>query len=89
MTIKDAPRFQYRGFMLDVSRNFISKQTVMQLMDVLSVYKMNVFHFHLTDDEGWRIEIPDLPELTSVCSFVIFIMFIVVHFPIVLKPPAL
>ncbi len=59
-------RFEYRGFMLDVSRNFHNKQSVIEILDVMSWYKLNVFHFHLTDDEGWRIEIPGLPELTEV-----------------------
>ena len=52
--------------MLDVSRNFHSKQSVIEILDVMSWYKLNVFHFHLTDDEGWRIQIPGLPELTEV-----------------------
>ncbi len=59
-------RFEYRGFMLDVSRNFHNKQSVIEILDVMSWYKLNVFHFHLTDDEGWRIQIPGLPELTEV-----------------------
>lgn len=64
--VKDAPRYGYRAFMLDVSRNFHSKQDVLRLLEVMSLYKLNVFHFHLTDDEGWRLEIPGLPELTQV-----------------------
>ena len=52
--------------MLDVSRNFYAKETVIQLLDVMATYKLNKFHFHLTDDEGWRLEIPSLPELTEV-----------------------
>jgi len=64
--ITDFPRFEYRGFHLDVARNFQPDETVMKLMDVMSHYKLNKFHFHLTDDEGWRIEISDLPELTEV-----------------------
>lgn len=64
--ISDAPRFQYRGAHLDVARNFHSKASVMRLLDFMATYKMNKFHFHLTDDEGWRIEIPGLPELTEV-----------------------
>ena len=51
---------------MDVSRNFIPKETILQLLDVMSMYKLNKFHFHLTDDEGWRLEIPSLPELTEV-----------------------
>ena len=62
----DAPRFGYRGFMLDVARNFHSKAAVLRTLDLLGRYKLNVFHIHLTDDEGWRVEIPSLPELTAV-----------------------
>jgi hexosaminidase len=51
---------------LDVARNFHGDKTVQKLMDMMSFYKLNKFHFHMTDDEGWRIEIPDLPELTGV-----------------------
>lgn len=64
--IMDFPRFAYRGFHLDVARNFQSAETVRSLLDVMSLYKLNKFHFHLTDDEGWRIEISGLPELTEV-----------------------
>ena len=60
----DAPRFGYRGFMLDVARNFHPKAAVLRTLDLIARYKLNVFHIHLTDDEGWRIEIPSLPELT-------------------------
>lgn len=63
--IADAPGFAYRGMMLDVGRHFQSKETVKKLLDVLAHFKINTFHFHLTDDEGWRIEIPGIPELTS------------------------
>lgn len=63
---KDAPRFQYRGIFLDVARNFHQKDAVLRLLDQMAAYKLNKFHFHLTDDEGWRIEIPGLPELTEV-----------------------
>ena len=65
-TITDAPRFAYRGFHLDVARNFQSKETVKKLLDLMAFYKLNRFHFHLTDDEGWRVEIRDLPELTEI-----------------------
>jgi hexosaminidase len=65
--IEDYPRFPYRGMHLDVSRNFHGKQQVMKLLDTMARYKMNKFHFHLTDDEGWRLEIPGLEELTDVC----------------------
>jgi hexosaminidase len=66
LTIVDAPRFGYRGFMLDVARNFQPKASVLRTLELLARYRVNVFHFHLTDDEGWRVEIPSLPELTSV-----------------------
>jgi hexosaminidase len=64
--VVDAPRFGYRGFMLDVARNFHSKAQVLRTLDLLARYKLNVFHMHLTDDEGWRVEIAGLPELTTV-----------------------
>jgi hexosaminidase len=64
--VVDAPRFGYRGFMLDVARNFHPKPVVLRTLDLLARYKINVFHVHLTDDEGWRIELPSLPELTAV-----------------------
>jgi hexosaminidase len=63
---KDAPRFQYRGIFLDVARNFHQKDAVLRLLDQMAAYKLNKFHFHLSDDEGWRIAIPGLPELTEV-----------------------
>lgn len=66
LEIEDAPRFPYRGMHLDVSRNFQSKTSVEKLLEVMATYKLNKFHFHLSDDEGWRLEIPDLPELTSI-----------------------
>jgi hexosaminidase len=62
----DAPRYGYRGFMLDVARNFQPKPSVLRTIDLLARYKLNVLHLHLTDDEGWRIEIAGLPELTTV-----------------------
>ena len=58
--------FSYRGLHLDVARNFQSKDTVKKLLDLMAFYKLNRFHWHLTDDEGWRIEIKQLPELTEV-----------------------
>src|SRR6266700_2167576 len=64
--VVDAPRFGYRGFMLDVARNFQAKPAVLRTLDLLARYKLNVFHMHLTDDEGWRVEIAGLPELTAV-----------------------
>jgi hexosaminidase len=68
LSVKDEPRFPYRAVMLDVARNFQSKQQVLKLIDLMAVYKLNTLHLHLTDDEGWRIEIPSLPELTAVGS---------------------
>jgi len=64
--IQDWPRFQWRGFMLDVSRHFFTKQQVEQLLDVMAEQKLNTFHWHLVDDQGWRIEIKKYPKLTSV-----------------------
>ncbi len=64
--IEDEPRFGYRGFMLDIVRNFQDKKTILKYLDIMAAYKLNVFHFHLIDDEGWRIEIPSLPELVEV-----------------------
>lgn len=66
--ITDAPRFEYRGLMVDVSRNFVSKTTILKLLDLMAMYKVNKFHFHLTDDDGWRLEIRSFPELTEVCN---------------------
>lgn len=66
--VKDAPRFDVRSFMLDVGRNFQPKAQILKTLDVLSFYKINVFHFHFSEDEGWRIEMPSLPELTAIGS---------------------
>ncbi|WP_299568150.1 family 20 glycosylhydrolase [uncultured Pedobacter sp.] len=68
LIIKDQPRFAYRGLMLDVSRNFQSKEQVKKIIDLMAMYKLNTLHFHLNDDEGWRLEIKSLPELTAVGS---------------------
>ena len=65
-TISDAPTYQWRGLMLDVSRHFYTIDEVKQYIDLMSQYKFNVFHWHLTDDEGWRIEIKSLPKLTEI-----------------------
>jgi hexosaminidase len=65
-TIVDAPRFRYRGLHFDVARNFQRPATVKKLLALMAFYKLNRLHWHLTDDEGWRIEIKQLPELTSV-----------------------
>jgi hexosaminidase len=63
--ITDYPRFGWRGLMLDVSRHFFSKKFVEEYIDEMAKYKFNVFHWHLTDDQGWRIQIKGLPELTE------------------------
>ena len=68
VSVKDGPRYAYRGAMLDVSRTFFDKQAVMQYLDWMSRHKLNKFHWHLTDDNGWRIEIKKYPKLTSVGS---------------------
>lgn len=62
--IEDYPRFEWRGMMLDVSRQFFDKETVKNYIDWLAAHKMNVFHWHLTDDNGWRAEIKSMPDLT-------------------------
>jgi hexosaminidase len=64
--ITDYPRFGWRGIMLDVSRNFFTKEEVKQYIDQIAEYKYNTFHWHLTDDNGWRIEIKSLPRLTEI-----------------------
>ena len=64
--VRDEPRFAYRAFMLDVARNFQTKTELLRILDVMALYKLNVLHLHLTDDEGWRLEIPGLPELTKI-----------------------
>jgi hexosaminidase len=66
VNITDYPRFGWRGLMFDVSRHFFTKQQVKDFMDEMARYKMNLLHLHLTDDEGWRIEIKSLPKLTEV-----------------------
>jgi hexosaminidase len=65
LKIVDYPRFTWRGMHLDVSRHFFPKEFIKQYIDVLAMYKMNVFHWHLTDDHGWRIEIKHYPRLTE------------------------
>ncbi|MFD9793287.1 beta-N-acetylhexosaminidase [Streptomyces sp. NPDC059070] len=67
--IEDAPRFGWRGMLLDVSRYFMPKEGVLRQLDLLAAHKLNVFHFHLTDDQGWRIEILRHPRLTEVGSW--------------------
>ena len=66
LTIKDAPRFKWRGMHLDVARHFFPKEFIMKYIDLLALYKLNTFHWHLTDDQGWRIEIKKYPKLTDV-----------------------
>ncbi|MDR7371705.1 family 20 glycosylhydrolase [Flavobacterium aquidurense] len=63
--IEDYPRFEWRGMMLDCSRQFFDKPTVENYIDWLAAHKMNVFHWHLTDDNGWRVEIKSMPDLTA------------------------
>ena len=64
--ITDTPRFEWRGFMMDVSRHFFTVAEVKKMMDEMAMYKLNRLHFHLTDDQGWRVEIKALPKLTQV-----------------------
>lgn len=67
--IKDKPRFGYRGMHLDCSRHFFSVEEVKKYLDVMALYKLNRFHWHLTDDQGWRAEIKKYPKLTEVGAF--------------------
>jgi hexosaminidase len=69
VSVEDFPRFSWRGCMLDSARHFIPKQEVIKLIDVLTLHKMNVLHLHLTDDQGWRIEIKKYPKLTEVGAY--------------------
>ena len=66
MRVQDAPRFGWRGMHLDVSRHFFGPEVIKQYIDLMATYKMNTFHWHLVDDQGWRIEIKKYPKLTSV-----------------------
>ena len=65
-TIKDQPRFAYRGLHIDIARNFHSKANLLQIIEQMAFYKLNKLHLHLCDDEGWRVEIAGLPELTEI-----------------------
>ncbi|WP_138903510.1 beta-N-acetylhexosaminidase, partial [Streptomyces albidochromogenes] len=65
VAIEDRPRFAWRGLMLDVARHFMPKDGVLRYLDLLAAHKLNVFHFHLTDDQGWRVEIKRHPKLTE------------------------
>lgn len=66
VTITDEPRFDYRGFMLDVSRHFFTVNEVKRMIDLMAYYKLNKFHWHLSDDQGWRVEIKKYPKLTTI-----------------------
>ena len=68
-TIEDAPRYEWRGYMLDEARHFSGEKRVKQILDLMAYYKMNRFHWHLTDAQGWRIEIRKHPKLTAGQSF--------------------
>lgn len=68
VTINDYPRFAYRGMHLDISRHFFPADSVKKYIDILALHNMNTFHWHLTDDQGWRIEIKKYPELTKIGS---------------------
>ncbi|MFL4904438.1 beta-N-acetylhexosaminidase [Streptomyces sp. MMS24-I2-30] len=63
--VEDAPRFRWRGLLLDVARHFTAKEGVLRYLDLMAAHKLNVFHFHLTDDQGWRLEIKRHPKLTE------------------------
>ncbi|MFA8434902.1 MAG: family 20 glycosylhydrolase [Marinifilaceae bacterium] len=66
LSIQDEPRFKWRGFMQDVSRHFMPKEYILEIIDYLAMNKMNTFHWHLVDDQGWRLEIKKYPKLTQV-----------------------
>ena len=67
--IADNPAFPYRGFHLDIARNFIEAEDIKKLIRIMAFYKMNKLHLHMTDDEGWRLEIPSIPELTEIGAY--------------------
>lgn len=67
--IQDQPRFAWRGLMLDVSRHFFPKEYILEVLDYLALHKLNTFHWHLTDDQGWRIEIKKFPRLTEISAW--------------------
>lgn len=69
VTIKDTPRFEYRGMHLDVCRHMFPLSFLKKYIDILASYKLNVFHWHLTDDQGWRLEIKKYPKLTSIGAY--------------------
>lgn len=66
VVVEDAPRFRWRGVLLDVARHFLPKDGVLRYLDLLAAHKLNVLHLHLTDDQGWRLEIERYPKLTEV-----------------------
>lgn len=68
MKIKDAPRFGYRGLHIDVARHFFPKEEMKRILDLMALHKQNILHWHLTDDQGWRIEIKKYPRLTEIGS---------------------
>ena len=72
LEISDKPRFGYRGLMLDVSRYFVPKETVLKIIDAVSMMKINKLHFHLVDDQGWRLEIKRYPKLTEVGAWRVY-----------------
>lgn len=67
--VEDSPEYPYRGFMVDVARHFFSVDYLKELIDIMSLHGINVFHWHLTDDQGWRVPVPGYPKLTEVGSF--------------------
>lgn len=69
LSVEDEPHYEFRGMLVDVARNFHSKAFILDLLDQMGAYKLNKLHLHLGDDEGWRLEIPSLPELTEVGAF--------------------
>ncbi len=68
LTIEDEPRYDYRGFMLDCARHFYTVEEVKRMIEVMSYYKLNYFHWHLTDDQGWRLEMPNYPRLQTIAA---------------------
>ena len=66
VAISDSPQYKWRGMHLDVSRHFFPKEFIFKMLDAMAIHKLNTFHWHLTDDQGWRIEIKKYPELTAV-----------------------
>ncbi|WP_416306949.1 family 20 glycosylhydrolase [Neptunicella sp. SCSIO 80796] len=67
--VTDVPRYDFRGLHLDISRNFHSKALILKLLNQMAIYKINKLHLHMADDEGWRLEIPGLPELTDIGAY--------------------